>query len=64
MKILKELRIEKGISQAELGKVLGVGQKTVSQYELGDREPDFQTLKKMCDFFDVSSDYILGFEDD
>jgi len=63
MIILKELREEKELSQAELGKEIGVKQTTISQYERGLREPDFQTLKRLCDFFAVTADYLLGFEE-
>jgi len=57
---LKELREEKGLSQTKLGEALGVDQTTISQYERGVREPNIQTIKKICDFFGVSADYLLG----
>ena len=63
MKKLRELREEKNISQKALGKEIGVDNRTISQYETGLREPDFQILKKLCDFFGVTADYLLGFEE-
>ena len=60
---LRELREEKGLSQIQLAKVICVNQRTISNYELGIREPDIQTIKKLCKFFDVTSDYLLGLED-
>ncbi|MCL2556497.1 MAG: helix-turn-helix transcriptional regulator [Firmicutes bacterium] len=60
---IKELREEKELTQMQLAKELGFSRNTISQYERGEREPDFQTLKKLCDFFEVTSDYLLGFED-
>ena len=63
MKKLKELREEKGLSQVQLGKEIGIAPRTISGYETGTREPDFQTLKKLCKFFGVSSDYLLEMED-
>ena len=62
MKILKELREEKGLTQAELGKILGVGATCIGKYERGEREPSFSTLKEMCDYFEVSAGYLLDFE--
>ena len=61
MKALKDLREEKGLTQAQLGKELGLDQTTISQYERGVREPDFQILKKLRDYFGVTADYLLGF---
>jgi len=61
MKRLKELRIEKGLSQTQLAKEIGVNYRTISQYEKGINEPDIKTIKKLCDFFGVTADYLLGF---
>ena len=60
---LKELREEKGLNQTEVAKAVNLTQTTISGYEIGYREPDFQTLKKLCDFFEVSAGYLLGFEE-
>jgi len=63
MKRLKELREEKGLTQVEFAEIMNTSQRTISGYETGYREPDFKTLKKLCDFFGVTSDYLLGFKD-
>jgi len=60
---LKELREEKGLSQETVGKVIGVNRRTVGQYERGINEPDIQTIEKLCKFFGVTADYLLGFSD-
>ena len=60
---LKELREEKGLSQIQLAKEIGVNHRTISQYEIGVREPDIQTIKKLCKFFDVTAGYLLGIEE-
>jgi len=52
------------MTQAELGKILGVGKTTISQYETGTRKPDAETLDKLAGFFAVSVDYLLGRTDD
>lgn len=55
---IKDLRAEKGISQNELAKALGLTQQAISAYENGLREPDLETLQKIADFFNVSVDYL------
>lgn len=59
-KKLKELRLEKGLSQKELGKIFNVCNQTVSFWETGSREPDFDTLKNLAAFFDVTINDFLG----
>ena len=59
MEALRRLRREKGISMKELGKKIGVAESTISQYETGKREPDFETLLKLGEFFNVSVDCLL-----
>lgn len=60
---LRELRSQRGLTQSELANRIGVNKQTISQYERGVREPNFETLDALCDYFNVSSDYILGKED-
>lgn len=60
MEKIKELRKKKGISQAELASKLNVVRSTICQYEKGTREPSYEVLQKLADFFDVSVDYLLG----
>jgi transcriptional regulator with XRE-family HTH domain len=62
MKILRKLRENKGITQAELGKVLSISPSTIGMYEQGRRSPDYETLKKIADYFGVSTDCLLGRE--
>lgn len=57
---IKSLREERKITQQELAQYLGVTQKTISNYEKGERSPDPETLKKIADYFDVTVDYLLG----
>ena len=58
-KRLKELRIEKGLSQQKLGEVFGFCNQTVSFWESGSREPDLDTLLKIAHFFEVSIEELL-----
>lgn len=56
---LTELRMLKKLSQKELGELFNVSQHTISRWENGEREPDFATLCKLADFFDVTIDYLI-----
>ena len=58
---LKALREDRDLSQAEVAKVLGISQVTYSQYERGARELHMDQFKCLCEFYNVSADYILGF---
>ena len=60
---LKELRIEKKISQAEIGKLLNMSKMAVSHWEKGNSEPSIEQLKILAKYFDVSVDYLIGFSD-
>lgn len=57
---LRELRSKKNYSQAALAKELFVSQQTIGNWESGKREPNFETAQKIADFFNVSTDYLLG----
>lgn len=57
---LRELRKQSNYSQQDLADMIGVTKQTISQYERGVREPDFDNLLALCDVFNVSADYLLG----
>ncbi|MDR3217145.1 MAG: helix-turn-helix domain-containing protein [Clostridiaceae bacterium] len=59
---LKELRLEKGLTQQKLAEIFSVKQNTIVSWEQGVNETDFATLIQLAKFFDVSTDYILGIE--
>lgn len=60
---LKEIRIEKGLTQKEVAAALEISVSCYGGYEQGYREPDLKTLIKICKMFEISSDYLLGLED-
>lgn len=59
-KKIKKLREEKGIRQEDIGKLFNVSKSAVSQWENDIRTPDMGIIIKLADFFDVSTDYLLG----
>lgn len=58
--MLRYLRKKKNISQVKLSENLGVSKSTISMYEAGKRQPDFETLNLIAEYFNVSTDYLLG----
>lgn len=61
---LKELRKQNNITQVQLAEKLGVSKGTVAMWEIGKREPNFETVNILSDIFDKRMDYILGYSDD
>ena len=61
---LKSLRKKWGYTQVSLAETLGVSKGTVAMWETGKRTPDFETLIRLSDLFDVRTDYILGKSND
>lgn len=59
----KELRKSADFTQDELANKLGIVKSTVSMYETGKRQPDFEKLEEIADLFNVNMDYLLGRSD-
>lgn len=57
---LKELRVERKMSQRQVAEYLGISTRAYSHYEIGDREPSVSLLIKLCDLYDVTADYLIG----
>jgi transcriptional regulator with XRE-family HTH domain len=60
---LKELRAAKGLSQRALADQIHISSSSIGMYESGQRQPDFETLEKIADFFNVDADFLLGRKD-
>ena len=60
MNKIKELRLERGWKQDELGKMLNVKRAAISKYENEHIPLTAETISILCDIFGVSSDYIIG----
>ena len=62
---LKELREKAGYSQYSFAEAFGVAQSTVGSWEAGSKEPrNYDTTKRLADFFKVSVDYLIGNSDE
>ncbi len=61
---LRELREEKGLYQKDIGKLLGKVSNCISNWETGTTEPSIKDIIKLADYFQVSTDYLLGREND
>lgn len=57
---LKAVRKKSGKTQKEVAEGIGIGQGTYKNYETGAREPNGETLVAIANYFDVSTDYLLG----
>ena len=57
---LKDLREDRDLKQADIAKLLGVHQTCYSQYELGKRKIPLEEFRKLCIFYNVSADWLLG----
>lgn len=60
MKVLKELRKRYNWTQQDMAKKLGITRPAYTRYETGEREPDFEMMKKLSNIFGVSTDYLIG----
>lgn len=58
--ILKSLRLSRELTQEQLSEILKVSRSAIGMYENGSRKPDFETLERIADYFNVDLDYLLG----
>lgn len=64
MNRLRELRLEKGLLQSDIAKIINKSERTVGFYETGDRDMGTETLGILSNFFEVTIDYLLGKSDE
>lgn len=60
---IKELRLKKNLTQKQVADYLGMSVIGYAHYEWGDNEPKIEVVKKLCDLFEVSADYLIGRSD-
>ena len=57
---LKELRVQKGLSQMQLAKELNISQSAIAKWELGKTEPTASAIIAVAKYFNETTDYVLG----
>lgn len=57
---IRDLREDMDLRQTDVAKATGISQKTLSNYETGETNPDSYALIKLANFFNVSIDYLVG----
>ena len=60
---IKDIRVRKDLTQAEVANALGVSSVVYSRYETGARQPSIDIIVQLADFFCVTVDYLLGRQD-
>ena len=58
--IMKILRAEKGMSQQEMADALKMSKSAINMYERGERQPNFEVMELIADYFNVDMDYLYG----
>ena len=58
------LKMQHNLLQKDIAKAAEISLRTYQRYESGERLPDIEVLTKIADFFEVSTDYLLGRSDD
>ena len=61
---LKELRLMKGLTLKEASSALSLSLAAYANYEYGNREPSIEIIKRICLFYKVTSDYLIGLTDE
>ena len=57
---LRELRASKRVTQKQVAKGIGLSERVYQSYELDEKEPTLRNINKLADYFEVSTDYLLG----
>ncbi|MCL2673960.1 MAG: helix-turn-helix domain-containing protein [Defluviitaleaceae bacterium] len=60
---LIQLKIERNLMQKDIAKDNNISLRAYQYYERGERKPDSDTIIKLADYFDISTDYLLGRSD-
>lgn len=60
---LKELRLEKNLSQSDLAREIKISAACINRWESSLRTPNIDSIVLLCKYFNVSADYLIGLED-
>lgn len=63
-RMMRDLRVQAGLSQKEIGEKIGLDHRTISSYENGILEPNVTILRWYCDYFNVRPDTLLGYDEE
>lgn len=63
MNRIRELREDRDLRQSDISQITGIDQRTLSNYETGKTNPDSFAIIKLSEFFEVTTDYLLGVSD-
>ncbi len=63
MNRIRELREDRDLRQSDVSQITGIDQRTLSNYETGKTNPDSFAIIKLSEFFEVTTDYLLGVSD-
>lgn len=58
--VFKSLRLKSGLTQQEMSEKLNISRSSIGMYEKGEREPSFELLETIADYFNVDMNYLLG----
>ena len=61
---MKKILKSKGVSQTEASKMLGVEVGALNHWLIGRRQPNIDIIKKFCDVFETTPNYLMGFDED
>jgi len=60
---LNQIKLDRNLLQKDIAEAVGVHVRTYQKYEKNERIPDANTIIKLCNYFNVSADYLLGLSD-
>jgi len=61
---LKETRKTLNLTQKQVAEGIDISERLYQKYEYGNTKPNFEYIIKLCNYFNVSADYLLGLSDD
>lgn len=61
--VFKSLRLKSGLTQQQMADALKLSRSTIGMYENGEREPNFEILELIADYFNVDMNYLIGKKD-
>lgn len=60
---LRKIRLDNNYTQQEIAKVFKVSKMTISAWETNKQEPNIDYIKRLCNLFNVTADYLIGYDE-